>query len=141
MCIRDRVYAGLVFTPLSLDYLRSAGMDPSDPAHSELIYELRFRPQESPGTARSEPIMLASVLPDAVNANFGVRGRALVDRINGVRIERLEDVIRAFERNQQPFEVFEFVPHQTVECLQRSGLAEANEGILKKYGIAQDRRL
>jgi len=138
---RYLVYAGLVFTPLSLDYLRSAGIDPSDPAHSDLVYELRFRPQESPGTARPEPIMLASVLPDVVNANFGVRGRAFVDRINGVRIERLEDVIRAFEGNQQPFDVFEFAPHRTVECLQRSGLAEANEGILKKYAIAQDRRL
>jgi hypothetical protein len=138
---RYLVYAGLVFTPLTFDYLRAAGIDPSDPANSELAYELRVRPYESPGTARPEPIMLASVLPDAVNANFGVRARALVDRINGVRIEKLEDVIRAFERNQQPFDVFEFVPHQTVECLQRSGLAEPNGGILKKYGIAQDRRL
>jgi lipopolysaccharide biosynthesis glycosyltransferase len=47
--------------------------------------------------ARQEPIVLASVLSHAVNANFGVRAHALVDRINGVKIEKLEDVVKAFE--------------------------------------------
>ena len=53
---------------------------------------------------REEPVVLSSVLADAVNANFSVRSRALVDTINGVRIEKIDDVIRAFERNDQPFD-------------------------------------
>src|SRR4029077_3736561 len=93
---RYLVYGGLVFTPLSLDYLRTLGRGVPESSYGELYYELYYRRQESPATARPEPIVLASVLADAVNANVETRGRAFVDKVNGVRIEKLEDVVRAF---------------------------------------------
>jgi S1-C subfamily serine protease len=135
------VYGGLVFTPLSLDFLRTAGMDATDPSHGELIYELRMRPTDDPQNARPEPIVLAAVLPHEINANWSVRGRAMVDRINGIRIERLEDVVRAIEQNAGDFDVVEFVPHHALETLARAKLAEANTAILSNYDIPSDRRL
>ena len=65
----------------------------------------------------------------------------MVDRINGVRIEKLEDVVRAFEQNRSDFDVVEFVPHHAVETLPRAKLAGANTEILSNYGIPSDRRL
>jgi len=65
----------------------------------------------------------------------------LVDKINGVRIEKLEDVIRAFESNVKPYDVIEFLPRHNQECLVRGEVAKASPGILKTYGLAQDRRL
>jgi S1-C subfamily serine protease len=135
------VYGGLVFTPLSHDYLRLLGRPSGDSPVSELYYELYYRRFESPATARPEPVALATVLTDAVNANLATRGRALVDRINGLRIEKLEDVVRAFEQNTNAYETLEFMPNHILECLERDATAKANAAILKTYGIAKDRRL
>ncbi|MFM8470841.1 MAG: PDZ domain-containing protein [Limisphaerales bacterium] len=135
------VYAGLVFTPLSLDYLKTFGRSWSDTAGAELTYELFYRRHEAPQTLRSEPIVLSMVLADEVNANFRVKGRALVDKINGVRIERMEDVIRAFESPSNGQHVVEFMPKNTIECLERAEADKANANILKTYGIQKDRRL
>ncbi len=135
------VYAGLVFTPMSLDYLKTFGRGWSDSAGAELTYELFYRRHESPKTVRSEPIVLSTILADEVNANFRTRGRALVDKINGVRIERLEDVIRAFESPSNGQHVLEFMPKNTLECLERVSADKANAQILKTYGVPKDRRL
>ncbi|HVV01006.1 MAG TPA: trypsin-like peptidase domain-containing protein [Verrucomicrobiae bacterium] len=134
------VYGGMVFTPLSLDYLKSLGRGSID-ANSELYYELYYHRAENPRAARPEPIVLAAVLADAVNANVAIRSRALVDKINGVRIDKLEDVIRAFENNTTQYDVIAFVPHDNIECLDHREVAKANSAILKTYGLASDRRL
>jgi S1-C subfamily serine protease len=138
---RYYVHAGLVFTPLSRDYLRASGPNFAEGSGSELIYELYYRKQESPETARTEPVVLAAVLSHPVNANLELRGHALVDKINGVRINKLEDVIAAFEKDNGPQDVIEFVSFRLLECLNRAEAKEANDSILKTYGIARDRRL
>ena len=138
---RYLVYGGLVFTPLSLDYLRSLGRTPTEGLVADLYYELYYRQYESPAKARPEPVVLAAVLPDAVNANVVVRGRALVNEINGVKIDKMEDVARAFENSTNAYDRIEFTSHGSFECLDRAEVARANSRILTTYGIASDRRL
>jgi hypothetical protein len=106
-----------------------------------LYYELYYRRSENAAKARPEPIILASVLADAVNANVATRGRMLVDKINGVRIEKLEDVVRAVQASTNEFDVIEFLPHHNFECLERAEVAKVNAAILKTYGLPKDRRL
>ena len=93
------------------------------------------------GTVTGAFIVLASVLADAVNANIGARSRGLVDKINGVRIEKLEDTIRALETSTNAYDTIEFLPHHNFECLERAEVAKASARILKTYGVANDRRL
>ena len=131
----------MVFTPLSLDFLRALGRGAGDASHNELLYELYYRRIESPDTARAEPIVLSTILPDAVNANMGARSRVLVDRVNGTRIDKLEDVIRAFETNTNAYHVLQFMPNHLVECLDRAATAKANAAILQNYAVTKDRRL
>jgi hypothetical protein len=138
---RYYVYGGLVFTPLSFDYLKTFGRNWADPSNGDLVYELYHRPHEKPEDARDEPVVLAAVLADAVNANVQTRARAVVDKINDVRIERLEDAIRAFETNTNAFHVIQFAPHGSFECLNRGDVAEANAKLLETYRISKDRRL
>ncbi len=138
---RYYVHGGLVFTPLCQDYLRTLGRDLSDGAAADLVYELFYRRAEAPETVRPEPVVLANLLAHPVNANLNVRGRALIDKINGVRIEKLEDVVRAFESGMGGEHVLEFVGRQGFECLSREEAASANDLILKTYGVPSDRRL
>jgi hypothetical protein len=138
---RYYVYAGLVFTPLSAEYLRTMGRNWRDMANQEVVYELYYRRYESPETARTEPIMLSSTLAHPVNANVQISARALVDRINGIRIDRLEDVIRALETATNSHHLFEFLPNQAIETLDRQAAMAAHAEILKTYGVPRDRRL
>ncbi len=138
---RYYIYGGLVFTPLSMDYLRSVAKGSADSGQSELYYELFFRRHEDPAGARPEPVVLAAVLADAANANVSARGRQLVDKINGARIERMEDVALALERHEGTYDVIEFLPGHNVETLERSEVKEAHGRVLKTYGISKDRRL
>jgi S1-C subfamily serine protease len=135
------VFAGLVFTPLSQDYMRTFGRDWRDGGNAEIVYELYYRRYESPKTARLEPIMLASTLAHPANANVKTSSRALVDKINGVRIEKLEDVVRAFESATNTHHVIEFLPNDAIETLDRKDAEAAHADILKTYGIPKDRRL
>jgi S1-C subfamily serine protease len=135
------IHGGLVFTPLSADYLRTLGREQSDPATASLIYELYYRRSEQPDKARTEPVVLATTLTHPVNANLNVRGRALVDKINGIRIDRLDDVVRALEQAKDGQQVIEFSGHGGFDCLDREKASAAQAEILKTYGISNDRRL
>jgi hypothetical protein len=135
------VYGGLVFTPLSMDYLRAVSGNQANAAVNELVNELVGRWIEEPETARPEPVVLASILPHTVNANFKVRARVLVDKINGIRIDRLTDVVRAFESGTNAQHLIEFRPENLVECLDKAEAEKANAAILKTYGVDKDRLL
>ena len=135
------VYGGLVFVPLSLDYMKTLGRNWTDPTNADLVYELYYRRHEDPSKVRSEPVVLASILADPSNANFNNRGHALVDRVNNVRIDKMEDLIRAFEACTNTYHVIEFLPNHSFDCLERQPAEKANPKILETYGITQDRRL
>jgi hypothetical protein len=64
-----------------------------------------------------------------------------VDRINGVRIEKLADVARAFETATNTHHLIEFLPNRALEALDRSAALAAHADILKTYGVPSDRRL
>ena len=138
---RYYVYGGLVFTPLSLDYFKTIERNWSGSTWADLVYELTWRDREAPEKARPEPIVLSMILAHPVNANFSITGRILVDKINGIRIDRLEDVIRAFETSSPAQHVIEFASQGSVECLDRAQAETANPEIMNTYQVPEDRRL
>lgn len=136
------IYAGLVFTPLSRDYLSTLGRSWMDSVSQDIIYELFYKREAEPDKKRPEPVMLADVLTHPVNANFEIKGRVMVDSINGIRIERMEDVVRAFESEpERETHLIEFSPLGHLEGLDRAEADAANDEILTQFGIPSDRRL
>lgn len=138
---RYYIFGGLVFTPLSLDYLRDADRSGTRSGLSDLNYELFYHARENPDTALKEPVVLSNILNDPVNATFLTRDATLVNRINGIAIEQLEDVVRAFESSTQTYDVIELGKHGTFETLNHTNAAQASAQILKTYGVPQDRNL
>ncbi|TAG28830.1 MAG: serine protease [Verrucomicrobia bacterium] len=143
---RYYIHSGLVFTSLSANYLATVGQPGRDPLWgglARLAYELYYREAELPATARPEPVVLAGVLPHPVNADFVVTGQVLVNRINGRRIERLEDVQRAFAEHTGERHLLEFEgpEHGALEALDRAEASRAHADILRTYGIVSDQRL
>jgi len=131
------IYGGLVFTPLCLDYLKTFGQDWTDSAGRELIYELVYRHIEDPKHWRPEPVVLASILDHPVNANFTTRGQTMVDKINGMRIERLSDVPKAFAATSGHDAIIEFLPDHHFEVIRKDDAEKANPDILKTYSVLE----
>lgn len=138
---RYYIYGGLVFTNLSLDYLKTFGQDWSDSAGRDLIYELAYRHMEDPEHWRSEPVVLASILDHAVNANFTTRGQMMVDKINGMRIERLSDVPKAFAATTGQDAIIEFLPDHHFEVIRKDDAEKATPDILETYRVPAQSRL
>ncbi len=138
---RYYIFGGLVFTPLSLDYLKTFGQDWGNSAGRELIYELIYRHIETPDLWRPEPVVLASILDNAVNATFTTRGQAMVDKINGIRIERLSDIPKAFAATKGPDAIIEFLPDHHFEVIRKDDAEKANPDILQTYSVPAQSRL
>jgi hypothetical protein len=66
-----------------------------------------------------------------------------VDKINGQRIECMEDVVRAFESNKGRYDLIEFLTRrqEPLEALDREEVRKVNDEILKTYHVPKDRRL
>ena len=137
---RYYVYAGLVFTPLTLDYVKTFGRNWRNVANLEMVYELYYTKNEKPEKARKEPIVLAATLAHPANADIRLASRALVDEINGKRIESLKDLIEAFESNDKPQHLIKFASG-TIESLDKEKASQAHKDILNTYGVPTDRRL
>jgi S1-C subfamily serine protease len=135
------IFGGLVFTPLSLDYLKTFGQDWSDSAGRDLIYELIYRHLEKPKEWRPQPVVLASILDAPVNANLSTRSQAMVDKINGVRIERLSDVPKAFAAAKGTDSIIEFLPDHHFEVLRTDEAEKATPDILQTYSVPAQSRL
>jgi hypothetical protein len=135
------VYGGLIFTPLSLDYLKTFGRDWSDQAGRELIYELAYRHMEDPAHWRPQPVVLASILDAPVNANFTVRGQAMVDTINGIKINRLSDVPKAFASGSGPDAIIDFLPDHHFEVISKAEAEKSTPDILDTYRVPAQSRL
>jgi S1-C subfamily serine protease len=135
------IYGGLVFTTLSLDYLKTFGQDWSDSAGRELIYELIYRHLEDPKHWRPQPVVLASILDNPVNANFSTRSQAMIDKINGIRIEKLSDVPKAFAATAGQDAIIEFLPDHHFEVIRKDDAEKANPDILNTYSVPAQSRL
>ncbi|HUB67145.1 MAG TPA: trypsin-like peptidase domain-containing protein [Candidatus Methylacidiphilales bacterium] len=138
---RYYIYGGLVFTTLSLDYLKTFGSNWSDAAGHDLIYELFYRHLEDPAHWRPEPVVLASILDHPVNANFTVRGEAMIDKINGVTINRLTDVPKALASTSGNDILIEFLPDHHFEVMHKDEAEKANSEILATYAVPSQSRL
>ncbi len=138
---RYYVYAGLVFVPLEREMLKTYGVQWLQAADRALLFEYLFRPLMEPALFLDERVVLLRRLDHPVNANLSWYRNAAIERINGRRIRRLEDVVEALERQTGDYQLIEFSNYGHIEVLDRKAAERANEEILRRYGVPKDRRL
>ena len=136
------VYAGLVFLPLSADYLAAISEGgQSAIRHPHLHYALHYHPYEHLEERRQETVVLDRILPHPINADLKVHEKSVVDRINGVRIGSLEDLPDAIDAEAGPFLLIEFLDGGRFAVIDREAAEAAHPGIATAYGLPADRRL
>jgi S1-C subfamily serine protease len=129
------LYGGLLFVPLSRDFLTTWGSEWWQEAPSELvsIYENEIRTP-----ARSEIVVLQKVLADRVNQGYHGFAALAIDRVDGRRIRHLRDLIRSVDSATGEFIHFQSRDGSII-VLDRELAEKRNRGILRRYGVPFDR--
>ncbi len=130
------IVGGLVFEPLSDPYLRSWGADWKRRAP----FRLSYYNYQSPSKERPGLVLLSQVLPDPYNLGYQEDRFLVVDKVNGTKVSRLEDLQAAFKRPQNGFHVVEFMEGERVLkiVLDAEGQSDATKRILQRYRIEKD---
>jgi S1-C subfamily serine protease len=129
------IYGGLVFMPLTTNYLKTWGKDWIENAPSDLLTKLH----DYPSSEGEEVVVLTSVLPATVNVGYHEYDDLLITTVNGNDIHNLNDLINEVERGQgQPFISFT-EKNGTKIVLDRNIAEKERDGILKTYKIPSDR--
>ena len=129
------LYGGLLFVPLSRDFLLTWGSEWWQEAPPEIvsIYENEIR-----SASRSEIVVLQKVLADRVNQGYHDFEALIIDRVQGQKIRHLKELIRIVESATEEFIRFHGNDGRMI-VLERQLAEKRNRGILRRYGVPVDR--
>jgi len=135
------IAGGLVFVPLSAEYLSSWGKDWQRSAPFRLVFYNNQKPEKG----QRSLVVLSLVLPDFYNIGYQERNaqNLVLDTANGQRIDSLESLANALNSPVDGFHLLEFKKGSALQkiILDAEKLQEANQRIAKRYRITRMRKL
>lgn len=130
------IYGGLVFAPLTQNYLMSWGDDWYSSAPKNLVALFRYG---IPRVAGEQVVIMSKVLPAEINSGYHDFRDLQIVSVNGDKINRIEDVIRLVEASGKG----RFVEFKTDRgasiILERDKVMPATDQILSTYNVPADR--
>jgi S1-C subfamily serine protease len=127
------VMGGLVFQPLTRNYLGSWGKLQEAPSHLVNYY---FNGRRSGD--REELVVLSHVLGDEMTAGYEDFKERIISKVNGKTISSMQDLLRTLESNGGKYHVLVDDNGKQI-ILEKKKMEESERGILKKYKIRSDR--
>ncbi len=131
------IIGGLVFEPLTLNYLMEFGSG-SDWYLSAPTALLHNYINGEPEPDKSALIVLIKVLADEINVGYHNSENVIVSFVNGKKISTIKDLVGAFENHDGEYHVIEDVKGYKI-ILNKKTVDENSAPILKKYKINSDR--
>ena len=129
------IFGGLIFSPLSVNYLKTWGGNWFNDAPKNLLARYYFEHLSKKG---EEIVNLVRVLPAEINKGYHDSGDYRIVEVNGERINNLRDLIRIVAESSDEFVVFSDQWGAAI-VLDRKGAELENERILEKYRVPKDR--
>lgn len=128
--------AGIVFQPLTEDFLRRWGSSWTRRAPFRLLY---FRSKESTEKTPSL-VVLTVVIPDPINLGYEAIRFQVVDKVNDKQIHTLKDLTEAMKTPKDGFHVVEFIKGSSAQrlVLDAAETDNATQRVLGRYGIPKD---
>ena len=129
------IFGGVLFVPLTRDYLKMWGDHFWHDAPRDLvaIYEHGIRTPE-----RQEPVVLQKVLADRVNQGFHQLGSLLVERAQSIPVRSLVHLVEIIEATEEPFVVIDLSDGISV-VLDRAEAIATHANIMRRFGVPEDR--
>jgi S1-C subfamily serine protease len=133
-----RVYAGLTFVQLNRNFLSKWGNN----WVTEIPFDLRYLFFESnqlnENPLRKEYVVISEILPDEVNAYLESYKYRTVESVNGIAINKLEDIDTAVSTDENGFWIVKFIGNETPMVIDAHKARRQQEAILKKYQIPME---
>jgi len=131
------ITGGLVFEPLTLNYLMEFGSSGNWYLNAP-VELMNFYLNGEQSDDQREAIVLVKVLADQINAGYYNTQNVVITYVNGVKVSNMRDVVKAFEKNTGEYHVVEDIRGYKI-TLGRKNVDEHSLRILKKYKIDSDR--
>ena len=131
------IAGGLVFVPLTLNYLKEYGDNTNWFVHApkELLhYYLHGEPSDD----RRQLIVLIKVLADEVNVGYHETTDTIIRRINGRSVPTMAHLAEAFDTHRGEYHEIQDI-HGFKLVIDRQAAADRLGAILEKYAIPSDR--
>lgn len=132
---RFLVFGGLVFQPLDANFLQA-----HNPEDLRLRYHFDHFISQELHLDRPEVVVLANVLADPVNTYAREFRQGIVDRVNGKKIQGMEDLAAAIDEGSE-YVVIEFLGPGRPIVMERQAAEQARERIVERYGLRTERNL
>ncbi|HVE11836.1 MAG TPA: serine protease [Elusimicrobiota bacterium] len=129
------VFAGLVFTPLTRNYIDNWDYR-EVPTHLKYYLEYGL-----PTAERKEVVILGHVLPHDINAGYQDYNGVVLESVNGRPVSSLKDVVEGLKSPKGRYHVIVFDRETDggILVLDAEAARKANAEILAKYGLPSDR--
>ncbi len=135
-----RIYGGIIFQPLSREYLKTWKKWWYN-ANLTMLYYYFYNETDSIHQSRKEFVVINHILPDRSNTYISNVRDVVVSEINGREIKTMSDVINAFKNPQSRFHIIRVDGSDTPLILRVSDVEEANQRIKEKYNLPELVRL
>lgn len=128
------IYGGLVFMPLTVNYLMTWGDQwwkdaPVDLLHAQL--------KEHPSEKRSEMVILRKVLAHELNAGYHEYQDRIVRKVNGATIFNMMDLVTKLKSHNGAFTIVELEDGGRI-ALDTAAVGKTKAELLKLYGIQNE---
>jgi hypothetical protein len=130
------VVGGLVFSPLSREYLRTIGHGLSGPNPQQLLYVTQYAKIDGLHKDRNEFVVLIRRLPHPVNTYTDQFLNGLVSEVNGIRIRDMADMKLALSVPSDGYHVIKFAGMDDTLIMDAELTEDAQPYILSRYGIS-----
>jgi S1-C subfamily serine protease len=135
------IHGGLVFSPLTREYLKTLDRSLSNPNDQQLLYYSQYAKVDRLFEERDEFVVLIHRLPSPVNTYADGYLRAIVAEVNGLPVRNLKDLPRGIAAAKGRHHVIRFLGMDDFLVLDAEAADKANAAILDRYGVPAASRL
>ena len=130
------IVGGLVFSPLSREYLRTVESKLSDANAQQLFYYSSYAKVDGLHEGCDEFVVLIRRLPHPVNTYAEKFVYGVLEEANGIPVRGLADVKKAMLKPDRGFHVFRFAGMDDLLVLDASAAGAAESELLGRYGVS-----
>jgi hypothetical protein len=130
------IYGGLVFAPLTANYLNEWDEWNDVPIHFRRYYG---EPRTAENAWREEIVVLIDVLDDQLNAGYGYYTRSVVSKVDGHAVSSLRHLVELLERGEETTRHLLLEDTELEIVLAHDDVKRRTAEILERYRVPADR--
>jgi len=129
------ILGGLVFSPLTRNYIMTIGRNLQDSNRQQLLYVMQYAKPDGLYKDRRQFVVLTRRLPHPVNSYAGQFMYGLVDEVNGIKIGDMRDLQQAIQQPRDGYHIIKFCGMDNYLALDAKQVEKAEGEIMKRYAV------